>query len=253
MTQSAQSPKAPAVLKAARVIDAISQSSSPLSTVELSQNLSIPKSSVVDLCQTLADLGWLRREPHHRFALGDFMSHISRGLFEGHPLPQSFYRVVRTLKQAEDRTIIMAVLRQSDIAIVAVHHGRSVLPITAKPGLYLPAWTTASGYSLLSEHTQSELETFLASPTVTAFGVPGSQPSPEALYKKIQAKKTKGYFAEQEQTAIGMCGVSAPVMLQGCQKPIASVTVATAGTKLDDAEEQMLGQIARTISLRCAN
>lgn len=253
MTQPAQSPKAPAILKAARVIAAISESPTPLSTVELSQNLSIPKSSVVDLCQTLADLGCLRREPHHRFALGNLMPQLSRGLFEGHPLPQLFYRVVRTLKQAEDRTIFMAVLRQSDIAVVAVHHGRSVLPMTAKPGLYLPAWTSAAGYSLLSEHSQSELETLLANPTVTGFGVPGQQPSPQALYKKIQATKAKGYFVEQEQTAIGMCGVSAPIMLPGCETPIASVCMATAGSRLDDAEEQILGQIARTIALRCAS
>jgi DNA-binding IclR family transcriptional regulator len=88
---------------------------------------------------------------------------------------------------------------------------------------------------------------------VTGFGVPGQQPSPEALYKKIQATKAKGYFVEQEQTAIGMCGVSAPIILPGCEKPIASVCVATAGSRLDDAEEQILGQIARTIALRCAS
>lgn len=252
MTQTARNPKAPAVLKAARVIAAISESPTALSTGELSHNLSLPKSTVVDLCHTLAELGCLRREPHHRFALGNLMPELSRGLFEGHPLPQLFYRVVRTLKQAEDRTVFMAVLKQSEAAIVAVHHGRSVLPITVRAGLFLPAWSSAAGYSLLSEHSQSELELLLMTPSVTGFGVPGQQPAPDALFEKIQARKAKGYFFDREQTAIGMCGVSTPIMLPGCEKPTASVCIATAGSRLDQTDEQHLGQIARTIALRCA-
>lgn len=223
-----------------------------MSTVELAQSLSMPKSSVVDLCQTLADLGCLRREPQYRFSLGDFMSQVSRGLFEGRPLLQSFHRAVQSLNRAKERTVIMAILAQSDIAIVAVHHGRSVLPITAKVGLYLPAWTTASGFSLLSEHSQLELDMLLAAPTATSAGVPGHRPSADVLYAGIQAQKVGGFFVDQEQTAIGMCGVSAPLYLRGREKPMAAITVAAVGTELAEGEERQLGRMARTIASRCA-
>lgn len=244
-------PKAPAVLKAARLIAEVTRGTNGLSSADLSRLLELPKSTVVDLCQSLTEAGCLRREAEHQFLLGPTMTRIARGLFGGYPFLETFDRAVQSVDRLGNRTVIMAVLDESDIAIVAVHHGRAVLPITAKVGLYLPSWTTASGHSLLSEHSQEELAELLERPSVTAMGVPGTLPSFEQLYLRIAEQKSKGYFIDHQQTAIGMCGVSAPLLLPGNSKPAAAITVATIEGQVVDGDVSELGEIARRIAKRC--
>lgn len=251
MVSYPNTPKAPAVIKAARLIAEVARGANGVTSVDLSRLLDLPKSTVVDLCQSLTDLGCLRREAEHHFLLGPTMTKIARGLFGGYPLLETFDKAVQSVDRLGNRTVIMATLDQSDIAILAVHQGRAVLPITAKVGLYLPSWTTASGYSLLSEHSQQELADLLDRPSVTAMGVPGEVPPPDELFLKIDEQKRGGYFIDHQQTAVGMCGVSAPLFLPGNSKPAAAITVATIEGHAVNGDLSELGELARRISRRC--
>jgi DNA-binding IclR family transcriptional regulator len=221
-----------------------SQNPQPHSASDLARQLDLPKSTVVDLCQSLASSGCLRREQEHYFVLGDTFSAVSRGLFHGYPLLPAFDRAVDQVAAGSDRTFIMAVLDRSDIGVVAVRHGGSVLPITVRVGLYLPAWTTASGMALLSGHSVDELAELLMVPSVTAFGVPGARPTAKELFDRIAAMKDVGYYVDQDQTAHGMCGVSAPVHVPKHAKPVAAITVAAIA---DDAVRNGVTQMGELI------
>lgn len=248
MNKEIKAPKAPAVLKAARLLAEFAQNPHPHSAADLARQLDLPKSTVVDLCQSLANAGCLRREQEHHFVLGEAFSAISRGLFLGFPLLPAFDRAVDQIAAASDRTFIMAVLDRSDIGVVAVRHGGSVLPITVRVGLYLPAWTTASGMALLSGHSIDELSELLTVPSATAFGVPGMRPSARELFDKIATMRDAGYFVDQDQTAHGMYGVSAPVCVPSQSKPVAAVTVAAIA---DDAVRNgvtQMGELIKRIS-----
>ncbi|WP_342237866.1 IclR family transcriptional regulator [Inquilinus sp. OTU3971] len=243
-----QTPMAPAVLKACGVLAEIARATGPMTAGDLARQLELPKSTVVDICQTLVELDHLRRDQDFRFALGGSMVRISRGLFLGFPLLETFDRAIQAVDQPSHRTVVMATLDGSDIAVTAVHHGRIVLPITATVGLYLPAWTTASGHALLSEHSIGELSGLLSAPSATAMGVPGEVPAAEELFERIARQKERGYFVDFQQTAVGMRGVSAPLFLPGVDKPVAAVTVATIDeTGSAEAEIELLGDMARRI------
>jgi len=237
---------APAVLKACSLIAELTHGTNPKTVAELARQLDLPKSTVVDLCQTLADSNYLHRDSDFRFTLAGAMTKLSRGLFHGFPLLEAFDRAIQTSERLGDRSVILAILDGADIAIAAVHHGRVVLPITATVGLYLPAWTTASGLALLSEHSVEELSDLLSTPSATALGVPGSVPTAAELFSLIARHKEGGYFVDDQQTAVGLRGVSAPLSLSRFAKPIGALTIATVEEGDDSAKElKALGAVAR--------
>src|SRR4051794_37581980 len=61
---------APAVARAARVLDAIAESSAPLSLADLARQLDLPKSSLHGLCATLAQLRLITRLDNGQMSMG---------------------------------------------------------------------------------------------------------------------------------------------------------------------------------------
>ncbi|MFC7585998.1 helix-turn-helix domain-containing protein [Nonomuraea antimicrobica] len=69
-TGSTGSGGSPAVHKAARILFELAAHPEPTSPAELSRRLSIPKSSLADLCATLVETGMLVRDLEGRMRLG---------------------------------------------------------------------------------------------------------------------------------------------------------------------------------------
>ena len=137
--------KVPAVVKAVAVLDDLARSADAGSISGIARRIETPKSSVADICGTLSRLGLLSRGREGRYLLGRHIVELARGLVGGRRLIEVFPEACGGAPELRDETVTLSILDGADIVIIAVHHGRATLPVTARIGLRLPAWATASG------------------------------------------------------------------------------------------------------------
>lgn len=245
------STKSPAVAKAVTILDDLARSTELGSISAIARRSGMAKSSVADICATLSALGLLSRGREGRYLLGRHIVELARGLVGGRRLIEVFAEACGVAPDCRDETVTLSILDGSDVVIIAVRHGRATLPVTARIGLRLPAWATASGRCFLSVLSAEEVAAILAAGSTTSAGVSGSVPSASRLMAELAVQRREGYFVDEELTATGMTSFGAPV--QGGASPgvVAAVVIATRTDGLSVKRSATLGAAARTIAETC--
>ena len=243
--------KSPAIAKAVTILDDLAHSNELGAISAIARRTGMAKSSVADICSTLSALGLLSREREGRYLLGRHIVELARGLVGGRRLIEVFADACDAAPECRDETVTLSILDGSDIVIIAVRHGRATLPITARIGLRLPAWATASGRCFLSVLDADEVAEILAAVSTTLAGVAGRLPSSSHLMAELDAQEREGYFVDDGSTAAGMTSFGAPVKGETDGGVVAAVVIATRTDMLSAKRSRILGAAARTIAEAC--
>ena len=101
---------APAVTRAAAILDLLAaDGGAAYGPSELARRLGLPKSSIANICGTLADVGLLRRVGTG-FALGRKLAELGGAYLSAMDLVQEFYEACRELPTGSEETVQLAVL-----------------------------------------------------------------------------------------------------------------------------------------------
>jgi DNA-binding IclR family transcriptional regulator len=223
MAESENRVGSPAVHRAVRVLNELAAHDEPLSVSELSRRLDLPKSSLADIVGALVGEGMAVRDLDAGVRLGDRIRRIARGLVGGTTLLEVFPRACAEARALEGRTIVLAVLLDLDAAYLAVRPGSRPLPLTLRPGVRLPAWSTGTGRALLSALPHEVVERMHLgrvpdSPSGHPFRL-------RALLDATALARTRGYASNAELGEMALAGTAAVVPgLRGCVAAVGSVT-----------------------------
>jgi DNA-binding IclR family transcriptional regulator len=250
-TQDETSARAPSVVKAARILSELAQNPDPMSAADLARRVDVPKSSVADLCLTLAQEGLLARASDGRYLLGRHLVELARPLVGGTRLLEVFTDACEAVRGADGETVTMCVADGADIVIVSIRRGSVLLPITLKVGLRLPIWTTAAGRALLSTNGIEALRTILATETATAAGVSGSLPPVQELHDELCREARLGVHVDDEQTAVGMTSFGAPLILETNLPPTAAIAISTRTALVTGKRRELIGAVVRELVGEC--
>jgi len=243
--------ESPAVARAVAILDDLARSTESGAISGIARRTGMAKSSVADVCATLSALGLLSRGREGRYLLGRHIVELARGLVGGRRLIEVFAEACEAAPECRDETVTLSILDGSDIVIVAVRQGRAALPVTARIGLRLPAWATASGRCFLSVLDAGEVAAILAGGSTTSAGVAGSVPSAASLTAELSAQARAGYFVDDQSTASGMTSFGAPVRCASAGSVVAAVVVAARTDALTAERSQAFGAAARAIADAC--
>jgi DNA-binding IclR family transcriptional regulator len=197
---------APAVTRAAAILDVLAENPSvPAGPSELARRLALPKSSIANICNALADAGLVRRIGTG-FALGRKLAELGGAYLQAVDLVQEFYDVSRELPSASDETVQLAVLDGLEMTYLARHDGRQQVRLTSGIGRRLPATVTATGKAALATLDDRELDRRLAGVTALPRLTRNSMTSVGALRADIERVRERGYAVDDEETIEGvMC------------------------------------------------
>ncbi len=213
------SARAPAVVRAARMLGELAQCGDAMSASDLARAVDMPKSSVSDLCLTLIEEGLLARTSDGRYLLGRHLVELARTLVGGTRVLEVFADACDAVSDADGESVTMSIADGSDVVIVAVRRGSIALPMTPKVGLHLPIWTTAAGRALLSAVSIDSLRDILGIETATAAGVSGALPSAEPLFAELapriaarrsHRRRTDGARDDELQRSASLDGAESP-------------------------------------------
>jgi DNA-binding IclR family transcriptional regulator len=218
---------APAVTRAAAILDVLAENPSvPAGPSELARRLGLPKSSIANICNALADTGLVRRIGTG-FALGRRLAELGGAYLAAVDLVQEFYDASRELPTASDETVQLAVLDGLEMTYLARHDGRQQVRLTSGIGRRLPATVTATGKAALATLDDRELDRRLAEVTTLPVFTAQSIGSVDALRAEIAEVRRRGHAIDNEETVEGVVclGIAIPARRPGEGPYAASVTL----------------------------
>jgi DNA-binding IclR family transcriptional regulator len=218
---------APAVTRAGAILDVLAESPSDApGPSELARRLSLPKSSIANICNALADIGLVRRVGTG-FALGQKLAELGGAYLASVDLVQEFYDACRLLPTGSEETVQLAILDGLEMTYLARHDGRQPVRLTSQIGRRLPATVTATGKAALSSLDGDELERRIAGIGELPILTPKSIASVDALRAELAAVRDRGYAMDDQETVEGVVcfGVTIPGRRPGEGPYAASITL----------------------------
>ena len=198
----------------------------PAGPSELARRLGLPKSSIANILNAMADAGLVRRAGSG-FALGRKVAELGGAYLASVDLVQEFYDASRELPGGSDETIQLAVLDGLEMTYLARHDGRQQVRLTSGIGRRLPATVTATGKAALAALDDRELDRRLATITELPRLTVNSIATVEALRADIEAVRRRGHAIDDEETVEGVIclGAAIPARRPGEGPYAASVTL----------------------------
>ncbi|NEE03706.1 IclR family transcriptional regulator [Phytoactinopolyspora halotolerans] len=238
--------RSPAVRRATRILTELASRTDACSVADLARLTGTPKSSVADICGVLIETGMVGRELDGRLRLGGRIGDLARGFVGGTDILERFEAECDRIHGLGDMTVVLAVLIDTDVAYVAVRRSGEPLPLTLKPGMRLPAWSTGTGLALLSD---------LPDDTVRDLHQHGPPLSPsersfdmDELLTALSVARDRGYASNADTGEMALAGTA--VLVHGSQGAIAAVGSVSALDRGRDSDRDavLVKQLARRLS-----
>ena len=214
----------PAVARAARLLDTLAAAREPMSLSALTRALTLPKSTVHNLCLTLVQTGLLTRFENGTYHLGLHVMDLAHAFVARTDLTVEFVKVWESLALLPEETIILSVLDGADVVYVACRNGSRPLGVNFRIGMRLPANCTASGKALLSTLPPQRVAALMRVSGFRAL-TRRSVDNLGALQRQLALARTRGYAVDDEETRDGMLCFGAPVFDSRSGEAVAGVAV----------------------------
>jgi len=208
--------------RAADILDCFIPSGEAFRLSELSARSGLPKPTVHRLAADLVRLGWLERSgPHYRlgaklFELGSLVPHRL-------DLREAALPFLQDLFEATRETVHLGVREGLEIVYLERIHGHEALRLPSRIGGSLPLSCTGVGKALLAFSGPELTEELLSQPLPSL--TPHSITDPARLRTALEKTQVSGLAYEEQEAALGVSCIAAPVFDGGTAVAALSVAV----------------------------
>ncbi|WP_330328110.1 IclR family transcriptional regulator [Streptomyces pseudovenezuelae] len=227
--------------RAAGILDCFIPSGEAFRLSELSVRSGLPKPTVHRLAADLVRLGWLERSgPHYRlgaklFELGSLVPHRL-------DLREAALPFLQDLFEATRETVHLGVREGLEIVYLERIHGHEALRLPSRIGGSLPLSCTGVGKALLAFSGPELTEELLSQPLPSL--TPHSITDPARLRTALEKTQVSGLAYEEQEAALGVSCIAAPVFDGGTA--VAALSVAVPRDRFSPAQ---LAPAVRTAAL----
>lgn len=224
---------APAVTRAAAILQLLALRRRPLALGELARTLELPKSSAANVCLALEAAGLLWRTDAG-YTLGRKTVELGGAYLAGMDQIQEFYELCSRSARISAETARVAVLDGLDVLYLARYDGRQPMRLTANIGDRFPATCTATGKALLARLPVDALEDRLAGklalPTLTERSIS----DPAEFRAEIARVRERGHAVDDEETTPGVVCLSVTTTGRRTDATMLAVSVTVLAARLTE-------------------
>jgi DNA-binding IclR family transcriptional regulator len=182
-----------------------------LSLSEIAELLEWPVPTTHRVTSTLADRGFLTREPHTKqFRLGLGVIRLVAPLLTGFQLPALARPHLQALSEHTGETVNLAILDGAEVLYLSSYPGSFRIRAHATPGARLSAHCTALGKCLLAQLAPEDARRRLG-PQPYARMTPTTARTWEELAPRLDTVRTQGYAVSVDEYEIGLLSCAVPV------------------------------------------
>lgn len=204
-------PSEPRLLRALHVLQSLSHSPAGQSLAQLSEQLHIPKASLMRLLQALEDEGYVQRElDRQSFAPGPMLASLSLRTLRHSGLARRYRPVLSQLVQRLGETCNLTTLADDAVLYLDRVETDHPLRMTLAPNARVPLHCTASGKLFLAEMAPRERQALLERlplPRQTELTLC----DPMSLKAELERVRRQGFGVDNEEFIRGMVAVAVPV------------------------------------------
>lgn len=213
---------------------------------EVARRAGLSKSTAFRLLQILLRNGFVERYGNG-YALGRVLFDLGARVYERYPgtLRELLMPFLTELYESTHETVHLAVLRGTEVVYLEKLYGHRRAPSPSRVGARLPAHITAVGKVLLS-YAPDSVEP-LRCGGLRRY-TPNTVVDPGRLMAELDRARVEGVAYDEEEAAVGLRCVAAPV-LSITGQPVAALSVAGASGRFEPARaEYRLRSIAGSAS-----
>lgn len=204
---AANQPASPAVLRMVAILNMMAeQPDTALGPSEISRRTGVAKSTVINLCSSMADTRLLRKADS-AYMLGPLLAPLGVAFLRSVREVEEFYEVCRSVLGRVPQTVQLAVLGQgAHVLYLARHDGTEPLQLglASEIGRSVPAHCTAAGKALLAALPLDDFECRYSSGTVLEQPTRGSIGKRTRLKAEIADIRKRGIAMEDGEIVPGI-------------------------------------------------
>lgn len=181
--------------------------------ISASQALALP--TAYHLVNTLVDQGLLAKDVHRRYVLGRSTAILAQAYLRGRSVSEALLAGLRDLAARTGETVYLADWGEHDIRVLASVEGNKMVRVAeVASGPYDHGHARANGKVLLAYAWPETREVYLRThPPVRL--TPSTICDPAALDAELEAIRARGYAVDEEEYAVGVSCLAAPLLRDG--------------------------------------
>jgi DNA-binding IclR family transcriptional regulator len=215
---------------AIQLLKAFSEEQVDIGISELSRRLGVAKSTVHRLAATLAAEGLLEQDREsEKYRLGIALFRLGALVRRRMDISSQGRPYIYELREKTNETVHLAILDGTEIMYVYNLESTQAIRMRSDLGVRKPAYCTAEGQAILAFQPQPVIDAVIAqglSPRT-----PQTITDPAGLIKALAVVRQRGCAIEDEESEIGMRGISAPIR-NDAGDVVAAVGLAGPATRL---------------------
>jgi IclR family transcriptional regulator, blcABC operon repressor len=199
MTSPGPGTPAPAVLRAAVILDVVSKRANRHPRIsDIARDTGIPPSSVTNIIAALVDTGLVRRTGSG-YSIGPATVELASAFLRSDDTVQRFREFVPETDALSAETAQLGTLLENDVLFLSRHDGIQPIALTSAIGRRLPASSTAVGKAMLAQLEPTELAATLNEPLPRL--TERSHRDLASLSEDLVAIRRRGHAIDDEEAA----------------------------------------------------
>lgn len=242
------------VARVLQILGVLSRSEEPLSLAQLARRLEAPKTSLIGLLRSLADLNFvIFADGVYRLGGASFelasavmasrqQQHMSEAIREG----------MRELNKRSGETVLYAILNYDDpdmMTYLDIVESRGAIRISVTIGDRSPLYCTAGGRVLLADMSDAEVRAYLERAEIKPLNQMTEVQRP-VLLRTIEQARVDGVSTVCDEVIEGVTGMASPVR-DSSGAVIGTLIIAGPTARMRDHDEELaevVREAAQTIS-----
>jgi IclR family pca regulon transcriptional regulator len=194
-----------------------------LSVSEIAELTGLNRSTCYRFCQTLKAIGYLEEVERRRFRPGLKAISLARAALSSRELPELALPYLRELQRKVGEAVNMSLLDGTDVVYVARILSDHLITLRLYVGSRLPAYATSMGRAILAFLPEQETDAILDKSELLAI-TEHTITDRRRLKAELQRIRARGYAINDQEMAIGLRGVAAPIM-SSTGRPVAAINL----------------------------
>jgi IclR family transcriptional regulator, acetate operon repressor len=204
-------PAGSAILRAIRIMEAISQYDSPPQLAELCRAINLPKPTVYRILATLEHAGWVGREPgSKRYACAQKFTNVAAEVLLRSPQRAARHAILEELVEQLGESCNLTIPNVNSVLYLDRVEASWPLRVALGAGSKVPLYASASGKLYLSYMARRSRDRFLRL-TPLIRHTPNTFSDPAKLSRELDEIRQRGYATDNEEYLPGICCLAVPV------------------------------------------
>jgi DNA-binding IclR family transcriptional regulator len=221
------------VERAADILELFLQSHPELSVKEISEKLSLSKSTIHGLIKTLEHRGYLQQNSdNQKYRLGLRLFELGHRMSEQLDIAKIAHPIIKKLVEQLKETVHLVVRQHDELIYVEKEDGPHSLRIYSHVGKKAPIHCTSVGKAILAFQDEKEIDRILSSLPLESFTL-HTVTDPEEIKKQLKVVRETGYSIDDEEIELGLKCVGAPIFNHN-GNVIASISCASPKIRLSN-------------------